>query len=92
MSTENEKKLEYLDALNDRTTEVLQELVTSLSNEVTRLTRSGLRSCIACKHFELKKELCQHAAATAKSAGIGIRPPARVIALGCGNYDQAVPF
>lgn len=41
------------------------------------------RSCLTCQHFTEESEVCGLA---------GERPPARVIAMGCGKYQEEPPF
>ena len=41
------------------------------------------RSCMICVLFNEQKELC---------IKYNIRPPARVIAYGCPEFDECVPF
>jgi hypothetical protein len=41
------------------------------------------RSCLTCEHFEEATEVCRLAQ---------VRPPARVIALGCPKYFEVPPF
>ena len=42
------------------------------------------RSCLTCEHFDEPSEGCGLAG--------GQRPPALVIAMGCGKYLEAPPF
>lgn len=46
-----------------------------------------IRSCITCVCFDEKRELCTF-------SGYNMRPPARIIALGCGKHttDDEIPF
>lgn len=63
------------------------------SNETTIKTAAGfvimgatafrVRSCITCADFEESSELCFKA---------GRRPPAKVIAQGCEEYNEDIPF
>jgi hypothetical protein len=48
-------------------------------------TDGATRSCINCSHFDEKNELCKK---------FNQRPPARVIALACSNYEDCddIPF
>ena len=41
------------------------------------------RSCLTCQYFDESLEICRMA---------GQRPPARVIAMGCGKYLEEPPF
>jgi hypothetical protein len=42
------------------------------------------RSCVTCNHFDEATEGC--------ALADGTRPPARVIAMGCGKYEEEPPF
>lgn len=49
--------------------------------------RGIIRSCINCDHFKEKEgEIC------ARFPGYEMRPPARVIALGCVSWVEVIPF
>lgn len=45
-----------------------------------------MQSCLSCRHFDETNEVCRKAN--------GLRPPARVIANGCPQYDDMrdIPF
>ena len=42
-----------------------------------------LNNCLLCKHFVEHMEMCEK---------YGQRPPARIIAYGCPDYDASDPF
>jgi hypothetical protein len=50
---------------------------------VDALTKAT-RTCLTCDHFEQAKELCQF--------HNYMRPPARIIAFGCSDYVNEIPF
>ena len=41
------------------------------------------KCCITCDYFKETEELCKR---------YDVRPPARVIALGCSSYEPEIPF
>lgn len=67
------------------------QAVDALTERLTLTLTTSLRTCVNCSYFEQKRELCQHVSALEKKEG-GLRPPARVIAFGCGQFDAKVPF
>lgn len=73
----------------------LELLTTWLTNRINLHTkysveqeiRRGLRTCVTCEHFDKATETCNKAS--------GQRPPAEVIAYGCGEYKDTyddIPF
>lgn len=57
----------------------------TVKNELNILELAQLlrRTCITCEYFDKEKEVCKN---------VGQRPPARVIAFGCEQYEQEIPF
>lgn len=41
------------------------------------------RSCVTCENFDPKNEVCKM---------VNQRPPAHVVAFGCEQYEQEIPF
>ena len=50
---------------------------------IARVVLSTVPNCVDCLHFDEKNETC-----TKWNA----RPPARVIAFGCDNFEEDIPF
>lgn len=44
---------------------------------------SAFPCCVHCEHFDAEAETCRN---------VGARPPARVIAFGCEQFEPKVPF
>lgn len=72
-------------------TEVKAVLDERIANAITQCARAigaavtnGRRSCITCLYFDERAEGC--------ALANGMRPPARVIALGCARFEEDIPF
>jgi hypothetical protein len=69
-------------AFGDRM-ELVSKLAENITSQVIESIREMAQTCIHCEHFDEEKELCKLA---------GKRPPARVIAFGCENFQNIIPF
>lgn len=57
----------------------------ALATQVAKVVQAKRRTCMTCVHFDLASEGCKQAN--------NQRPPARVIAYGCGSYvEDDIPF
>jgi hypothetical protein len=61
----------------------VMHLAKELAKEMELVLMRYTRTCINCEHFELKTELCRLAAK---------RPTATIIATGCEQHEEAIPF
>lgn len=68
--------------MNTERQRALEIAVQAAARELVDGLVTGMATCINCTHFDETNELC-----TKYSA----RPPARVIALGCPEYEN-LPF
>jgi hypothetical protein len=67
---------------NDRVATV-HSMTQGISAIIKHHLLSATRTCINCSEFDEKSEICRiHKA----------RPPARIIALGCGDHVDMIPF
>lgn len=82
MSSREELQQELVDEAKHRAAAALEDATRAMVN----IGKAGLRTCLTCTHWQNKPEACLHPAAG------GVRPPARVIAFGCGHHEFAAPF
>lgn len=60
-----------------------RELAKDIAERVTEQLETLTKTCLTCEHFTEKTELC---------GLVNKRPPARVIAFGCEQYEDQIPF
>ena len=56
---------------------------TQLAEAVGKELKIVKTNCTTCEHFTESTEICKLA---------GVRPPAKVIVVGCSSYVEEVPF
>lgn len=59
------------------------KIAAQLAGQLAPVIEDATRSCLTCCHFSESDEICL----LAKQ-----RPPARVIAYGCEQYEDDIPF
>jgi len=62
---------------------VAKEVVELLAPHIELILTGVLRTCVTCDNFDKKNELCKLCM---------LRPPAEVIATGCPQYEEQIPF
>lgn len=82
MSSNEEIQRQAFIAARDRACDAVDKATAAL----VQIGKRSIRTCVTCQFFDFKKEVCMH-----EMAG-GTRPPARIIAFGCGYYEETVPF
>lgn len=83
MKTKQDNVNHYLRADADRR---LKNILTNVMLLFTMLPEHVVKSCITCDNFEEETETCKK---------FNARPPARIIAIGCGDYEninEDIPF
>lgn len=64
-----------------------------LDAEVKRVVQAAVlhRSCLSCEHF-IERDINGNDVELCLFGGCNMRPPARVLVLGCENYSEEIPF
>lgn len=60
-----------------------QRLINLVSDAVRNTIEQSTRTCLNCEKFDEKTEKC---------CPVNMRPPARVIAFGCEQFEETIPF
>ncbi len=80
--------------MSNRNPVVFRDQFAAIIKHIVRSTRlemhqSPCESCLTCQSFNEEHEVCM--ISVDKATNTYMRPPARVIAFGCPNYDD-IPF
>lgn len=79
MSTSNENEVQQLDSN-------IADAVRTLARSLGKAVHAGRSTCVHCIYFKEAAEVCTFYTPQA-------RPPARVIAFGCPEFDaETIPF
>lgn len=79
MNTKPNPNNVILEDRNGAVAVMVQNLTAAMREELDRATRT----CLNCEHFDEPNELCRKWDA---------RPPARIIATGCADHQDEIPF
>ena len=75
--------------MTDKRLEMMQQIASSITNEIIVGLQESVRTCVHCEFWLRERELCNNATNCPQGPA---RPPANIIAFGCDHFKRDIPF